>query len=135
MGRFSLDLARWTDGVEARQDLVVRKVSLDLFSRIVLRSPVRTGRFRGNWQVTIGSVPDNTIEINDVSGTATISKAASVSAGIKAGMTIYLTNNLPYGPKLETGYSQQAPAGMVAITVSEFQGVVSSAVDQAKREI
>lgn len=134
MARFSIDINTWIRGVKDRGDIVVRKVSLDLFMRIVLRSPVDTGRFRGNWQLTIGAVPDNTIELNDATGQATISKAMAASQNIRAGQSVFLTNNLPYGPRLENGWSKQAPAGMVAITVSEFQGVVSSAVAQAKGE-
>ena len=42
-----------------------------------------------------------------------------------AGDVIYLTNNLPYAVPLEEGYSKQAPAGMVALTVQDFQSVVA----------
>jgi len=38
---------------------------------------------------------------------------------------IYLTNNLPYAQRLEEGYSQQAPAGMVALTIQEFQAIAN----------
>jgi len=39
-----------------------------------------------------------------------------------------LTNSLAYGPRLEEGlHSRQAPQGMVAITVLEFQPIVNGA--------
>ncbi|WP_330210091.1 hypothetical protein [Pseudomonas sp. AM4(2022)] len=40
-------------------------------------------------------------------------------------------NNLPYGPRLEyEGWSNQAPAGMVQITVTEFQMFINKAVSE-----
>ncbi len=128
---FALDVSKWCDKARDNADLVVRKVALDLFSRIILRSPVDTGRFRGNWQVAIGNVPDGTIEIEDKTGQATISKATAEAANVRAGQVIYLVNNLPYAWTLETGHSKQAPAGMVGITLQEFQPIV----DQVTRDI
>jgi hypothetical protein len=127
MAGFSLDVSNWIAKAGKRADLVLRKVALDLFTRVIMRSPVDTGRFRGNWQVAIGSVPDGVLDLDDKSGTATISAASATAAGVKAGEIIYLVNNLPYGPSLERGHSQQAPTGMVGITVAEFQAAVGSA--------
>lgn len=135
MASFSLDISKWVEKAQGRIDLVVRKISLDLFSRVILRSPVDTGRFRGNWSVAIGSVPDGVLELNDKSGSATVSKATAAVANVKAGDVIYLVNNLPYGPRLEYGWSKQAPAGMVRVTIQEFGGAVADAVNGAKSEI
>ena len=114
---------QWATKTERKMDLAVRKIALELFSRVILKSPVDTGRFRANWQVSIGSVPDGTLELTDASGTATISKATARTAGVKAGDVIFLVNNLPYAQRLEDGYSGQAPAGMVGLTVQEFQQI------------
>jgi hypothetical protein len=35
---------------------------------------------------------------------------------------------MPYALRLEYGWSKQAPAGMVRVTVAEFQAVVNAAV-------
>ena len=90
-----------------------------------MRTPVDTGRARANWQVAIGTIPSGTLELNDKSGQATINKVQAASMGVVAGDVIYLTNNLPYAVPLEEGYSKQAPAGMVALTVQDFQSVVA----------
>jgi hypothetical protein len=82
------------------------------------------GRFRGNWQVTIGSVPAGPVDLIDANGGPTIARGAAELAGFKAGPTIYLTNNVPYAIPLEYGHSTQAPAGVVRITVAEFQQIV-----------
>jgi hypothetical protein len=116
--------AKWVDKTEKKMDLAVRKVTLEMFKRVILRSPVDTGRFLGNWQTAIGSVPSGTLDLDDKSGTATVAKSTAVTMGVKAGDTITLVNNLPYGPRLENGWSRRAPNGMVSLTVQEFQQVV-----------
>ncbi len=94
---------------------------------MILKSPVDTGRFRGNWQVAIESVPSGTLVIDDKSGTATIAKTTAVTLGLRAGQTITLVNNLEYARALEYGHSKQAPAGMVRLTLQEFGAVVQKA--------
>ena len=125
MGQFANDLAKFEAKTSEKLDLAVRKIALELFSRIIMRTPVDTGRARANWQVAIGTIPSGTLELNDKSGQATINKVQAASMGLVAGDVIYLTNNLPYAVPLEEGYSQQAPAGMVALTVQDFQSVVA----------
>lgn len=121
MGDFGSDLAKINDEISAKLDAIPRKLSLDIFSRIILRSPVDTGRFRGNWQVQIGSAPAGTLELEDASGTATIAKAQAATIGLKAGDVVFLANNLPYAQRLEDGWStQSAPGGMVALGVQQF---------------
>lgn len=123
-GTFELDIARFVAKAKGNVDLVVRKISLDIFKRVIIKSPVDTGRFRGNWQVQIGSIPAGTLELEDKSGTATVAKVTAETLGLKAGEIIYLVNNLPYARRLEYGYSKQAPSGMVRITLQEFPQIV-----------
>ena len=126
MAGFVDDVKKWEKKTADKLDLATRQIALQIFARIVLKSPVDSGRFRGNWQVAIGSAPDGTLELDDKTGTATITKGTATSLGMNAGDTIYFANNLPYAQRLEGGYSQQAPAGMVALTVQEFQSIVAA---------
>ena len=126
MGSFANQVKAWERKTERKMDLAVRKIALEMFRRIILKSPVLSGRFRGNWQLAIGSVPEGTLELDDKTGAATIAKGAATALGINAGDTIYFANNLPYARRLEEGYSQQAPNGMVALTIQEFQSIVSA---------
>ena len=57
MGQFALQLAEFAKKAGGNADLVVKKVAIDLLARVVMRSPVDTGRFRSNWAVTIGARP------------------------------------------------------------------------------
>lgn len=126
---FSLQLATFAKKAGANADLVVRKVVLDVGKSVVEKSPVDTGRFRANWQHSVGESNDATSEAVDPSGSATIATlGASIAATPAAGQTHYLTNSLPYAIPLENGHSKQAPAGMVGITVVEYQSFVDSAV-------
>ena len=132
---FEDQIRAWQAKTERKLTQVGRKVALELFSRVIFKTPVDEGRARSNWQVSIGSPANGTVEINDKNGRATMAKATAASAGFDAGDTIFLTNNLPYimkleeggypdGPKTVNGFSRQAPAGMVALTVQEFAQVV-----------
>lgn len=132
LGSFELDIARFVAKAKGNVDLVIRKVALDLFKRVIWKSPVDTGRFKGNWQVAIGAIPAGTLELKDTTekGTmsvATLSRVQADMLDLKAGEIIYLVNNLSYARRLEYGYSKQAPAGMVRTTLSEFPQVVRTA--------
>ena len=123
-GSFEIDIARFVEKAKGNVDLVVRKISLDIFRRVIMKSPVDTGRFKGNWQVAIGSIPAGTLEINDKSGTATVAKVTAATLGLHAGQVIYLVNNLAYARALEYGHSKQAPNGMVRVSIEEVQGIL-----------
>lgn len=86
------------------------------------------GRFRGNWMFSIGS-PDNTATDEvDPSGRKSTARIVDGAIEFKAGDTAYITNSLPYAIPLEFGHSQQAPGGMVRITVARFQQIVLEAI-------
>lgn len=135
---FALDIKKFSEKVRARADLVVRKVSLDILGRIIVRTPVDTGRARANWQVDLNQMPTGQVE-SIFEGTMAGSIAEAVIGAklsrINGQTTVYIANNVPYILRLEEGYSKQAPAGMVAITVAEYPFVVKTAVNEAQREV
>lgn len=110
----------------ANSDQVLRKIALDLLVAIVKRSPVDTGRFRGNWAVQVSLAPQIS-DAEDKSGASTIAKGASELGRFRVGDALYLLNHLPYSIELENGHSGQAPAGMVKITAQEFAQYVNRA--------
>lgn len=131
---FASDVSKWTAKTEAKIETAVRKIAIDVFAEVIVMSPVDTGRFRGNWQVAIGSAPTGTVEIDDKAGTATLSAAQAKALSLKAGQTIFLVNNLPYAQALEYGLSQQAPGGMIRLTVQRWQPIVDAVGRQLARE-
>jgi len=147
VGRFEDDINKFQRKTADKMDQAVRKISLEILSSVVFKSPVDTGRFRSNWQVSIGSVPSGTVgyqgteAIAERAGSkgpvyeATVAKSKGTADSAKAGDVIYIANNLPYavrleeggygeGPKTVGGFSRQAPAGMVTLTVQEFASTV-----------
>jgi hypothetical protein len=139
MSTFSLGLDAFIAKTKANADTVVRQASLSVLSSVVKRSPVDTGRFRGNWQTTVANPATGTLERDDKGvkgsppGPEVYSSALNALAGTKAGETVWIVNNLPYAQRLENGYSQQAPAGMVRVTVTEFQRYVAQAASQVDK--
>ncbi len=118
---FAIDLSRAVERVKGKTELVVRKVMLETFTKVIYKSPVDTGRFRANWTIGYGSPNRTTTEATDKTGGATVGKIAAEVAAVKLdGKSIYLTNSLPYSLRLENGYSQQAPQGVVKLTLMEI---------------
>jgi hypothetical protein len=136
VGSFEDDLRRFKINTERKLELVARKVALELFRRVILKTPVDKGRARANWQASLGSPATGTVDATDKtkSGGPTFRTVVAASAGFNVGDTIYLANNLPYIRRLEEGYSQQAPAGMVALTVQEFAQVVNQISAEVGRQ-
>ena len=91
---------------------VVRAVVLQMGNSVILRSPVDTGRFRGNWYSSLNE-PINSVDTDGEGLNTTVAK-------IDVGDIFYFINNLPYAEKLEFGSSDQAPQGMVRLTIEEF---------------
>lgn len=133
--KWSIDIGRWCEGAIVAQELVARKIVGEVFRRVILRTPVRTGRARGNWQSSTGSPASGALgeSCNAPVGTAPVLRALEVVRGWQTGAgAVYLANNLPYIERLENGWSRQAPSGMVALTIAEFGGIVEDAAAEAK---
>jgi hypothetical protein len=86
------------------------------------------GRFRGNWQFSIGSPVDGVIDQIDPAGNVTLAKLKLQVEQLSIGETAYIVNNLPYGIALEYGHSKQAPSGMIRVTLARFQQIVDEAI-------
>lgn len=121
--QFAIDLDQWfKDEVEEKIVLVAQKIGMEVLRRVVMKSPVDTGRFRGNWSVAIGSPDGSVKETSDKPGQATITAGSAVITGLSEAQAIYITNNLPYALRIENGWSErQAPAGVVAVTIAEIE--------------
>ena len=121
---WSIPLDRLAKKAGANIELVARKSTADLFAAVVRRSPVDTGRFRANWNVSYGAADYTTSDSTDqVRGTTQALKALTLPIG----GVVFLSNGLVYSRRLEYGYSQQAPAGMVRISAAEFSSYVFDA--------
>jgi len=118
---FSSDLKKFADKTERNAEKLVRGTSLALFRQVIQRTPVKTGRAKGNWQTDVNRMATSIVERDDKSGAKAIAETIVKTGKFKLGQYISMANNLPYINKLEDGSSKQMPSGMVKITVGEFQ--------------
>ena len=116
--RFRVNIPRARAQMKEAVLIKQKKVAFNLLEGIVNMTPVDTGRARGNWMVALGS-PDlsSNWEKKDKEGGGTISAGTQTIGNLHDYGAIYLTNNLPYIIALEKGRSQQAPAGMVQVSL------------------
>lgn len=130
--------------VERPSREVVASAGIQIFTSVIQRTPVDTGRARGNWNASLntldGSVSESKAEDQAIES---VNKRASE---LELGDSFSLSNGLPYIRKLEyggypqpgtdktvNGFSAQAPAGMVGVTVTEFKRAVRQAVIDERR--
>lgn len=141
---FSSDIGKFIAKANRNVDSVVRKIVVDLGTSLVMKTPVGNptlwknpdgapagyvgGAARANWQYGNGTNPEGFLDAIDKGGNATINK---IIGGVKSSPTAsihWIANNLPYIERLETGWSKQAPQGMLRLTVTEFEQTVRDAV-------
>jgi len=101
-----------------------KAVCIECLKRIVFRTPVKTGRARGNWQVEIGSAASGTLEVSGSQGdmaNSAMSAGIAKLSDIPAWSIVHLTNNIEYLYYLEYDRrSSQFPEGMIEITLTEM---------------
>ena len=125
MSRFSIPLDQLARKVGGDLETVARKATLQLFTAVAKRSPVDTGRFRANWNVS-AAAPDLSITGSTLQGR--VNSEAAKALTLPVGSVTYMSNGLPYANRLEFGYSKQAAGGMVRLAAQEFDAHVRKAV-------
>ena len=112
---FSLELDRAATEIPAELVTTVhKKLHLEALGRIVRRTPVDTGRARGNWQSTVGSpaggerevAPLEPLKEKDIPASTVVALfdgALRDVRGMEPFSVSYLTNNLNYISVLEEG--------------------------------
>lgn len=131
MGSFAQDVTKFVQKTGIRMDLVLRKVAFDGLAGVILRTPVDTGRCRGNWRVAINRVDKTTTwNLKDKASQKTLFNGNNTMKQAVWGDAIYITNNLPYAKPLEDGHSKQVGKGhMLAATIMELRINLKKAVD------
>jgi len=114
---FALNVAEWVKGTKKETARLHKAIILELFSSVILDTPVLDGRLRGNWIISSDTPENGTIEIEDPSGSVTVGKANTFLATLdpERDFNVFLANNLPYAYRIEyDGWSHtKAPEGMV----------------------
>lgn len=130
---WSIPIDRVAEKMGASLDDACKRITFELFRRVVLKSPVGNpslwaspapegyvgGRFRANWNVSSNNPDLTTSESTDQSRG---NREAAKALNLPIGGIVYLSNGLPYGRRLEyEGWSSQAPAGMVRLSLTEVK--------------
>lgn len=130
---FSADIARYAQKVGLEEEEAVVAVCSKLTTMVIEKTPVDSGRARGNWFASI----DNYSTATSDSRTQSAAMADGLSKAREAsGKVFTLTNNLPYilkleyglysgsGPRTINGFSTQAPAGMARTSIAELKNAL-----------
>ena len=128
--RFAVNVKKWSKRTGLSLEQAARGSIIEIFKRVIDRSPVDKGTFRGNWQVDQRGF---TFEKTDKSGAVTIAMMTTKVNAKPLGGVTSLINNAPYGERLEFGHSKQAPMGMIRITAKEFRAVAAKQASSVKR--
>lgn len=96
---------------------VIAKIALDVTANLKSTTPVDTGWARSNWIPSVGAAFGGTVgSPTAVSG----SGGEGRIAGYKLSQgSVFISNNVPYIGRLNSGYSKQAPAGFVQRAVEK----------------
>ena len=122
MAQWSVPLARVAEKQMAQIETVARVATFKVMSKVDLKSPVDTGRFRANWNYSEGA-PNYTFTDSTAKSRGAAEAQRALTGGI--GGIAYFSNGLPYASRLEYGWSKQAPSGMVRLSVAEFAKAIN----------
>jgi len=126
LANFNVELDKAAERIHGDFKKFHKMVCLEVLKRIVFRTPVDTGRARGNWQTEIGKsattsllVEGNEFDMADFAMSGAIQKLGDIPPF----SIVHITNNIEYIYYLEYDKrSSQFPEGMVEITLTEMAG-------------
>ena len=134
--QFNESVDAWINAVENGLNDVIEIFGGKVQEALVKASPVDTGRFRGNWQVTANRPPLYALNNYDRDGADTIAEGKRALYAIMRGggavRSIYFSNMLIYANALEYGHSKQAPAGVVGIVAARLRSFMAQAIRESR---
>jgi hypothetical protein len=110
---------RFRQAVEEKPMQAGRKLCSELSRRVIERTPVDKGEARGGWNAALNTIDQSAEGALDPTGLEVIAQAEVVITQMRTGDEFSLANSVDHIGKLEYGASQQAPAGMLSVTIAE----------------
>jgi len=125
LGGFLVDVDKWKARLGHLAGEAIQELCLVVAQNIVVGgqfspgTPVDTGYARSSWWIAVNSDTGESavLGLND-KGAAAMEQITLRILGVKSGDIVYLLTNTVYMRPLEYGHSQQAPAGMVRLTMA-----------------
>lgn len=134
--QFEASIDKWIDAAGEGLADCVEIFAGKVQTALVKGSPVDTGRFRGNWQVTANRPPLHALNQYDKDGRKTIAEGKRAIHAIMRGggavRSIHFSNMLIYANALEYGHSKQAPAGVVGIVAIRLRSFMAEAIRESR---
>jgi hypothetical protein len=122
MAEFTIDPSKWVKKTIENIDKVRRGYAFEVFSRVVMETPVSDGvdgygriikdngvrhtggRARGGWLPSVDQPAEGIPSTKDETGQETIRKIKDVIESAKGDQSLFLTNNVPHVKTLEYGW-------------------------------
>lgn len=127
------DVMKIQKALADRPDKLIRGFAFECAKKIIKRTPVDTGRARGNWNISAGEADFSTTESRDKSGVKTLMQAKREISKVVYGDNIWIANGLPYIGRLEKGWSKKQGGHMVRLTAAEVQPLADRIVREIAR--
>ncbi|ATN94109.1 tail completion or Neck1 protein [Shigella phage vB_SflS-ISF001] len=136
--RFQGEIDAWIKAAESTLEHSIEIFVRDVHDALVSLSPVDTGRFLGNWQLTFNEIPNYALNRYDRTGVVVRSEeqAKSYAMFSRGGVitSVHFSNMLIYAGSLEYGHSQLAPNGVVGLVALRLLSYMADAIKQARRQ-
>jgi hypothetical protein len=130
------------------------KITLDLLYSLIKKSPVGFppswknpapkgyvgGQFRSFWQANLSGSATIAQKTNDSrkygeDPSSRQTEAANAELGKLAPFSVsYIVNGLPYGDRLNSGWSRQAPAGFIELSIAEVKSKTEAEIKTLEAE-
>jgi hypothetical protein len=117
---WNFDIKTFNNVVERQAVKVTEKLANGVYDSLVDLSPVRQGQFRASWNMQVGS-PDLSKVFGGTPENPLPKPKRPKLRGLSIKKLIYISNSHEYASLLEDGSSDQAPNGMVRITLARFK--------------
>lgn len=153
---FNKTVETFLNRIPVRVNMAQRKIALDLLAGAVRRTPVDTGRARGNWQLSIGQPATGVLNRTATKRNTTLKEEQAKVKKVPHYSVVWLSNNVPYievlefgqfvpknpGPSkdprkgrkgktwVKGGYSVQAPKGMVRVALAQIASELQATLDK-----
>ena len=110
---FELQIERFESELPEQHRQRTQEIALDTLSGIVEGTPIDTGFAVNNWNVSLDMPDFTTAKVRP----APLTRALITMQNLKAFQDVYIANGALYISELEDGHSDQAPYGMVDVTL------------------
>lgn len=121
MGKVIRSESQYSDYIAEELQRHVLNLSNKVWDGLIDRSPVLTGNFRYNWNMTKNAPSYKYEKVGSIESPINAPKRPRLSFEGKEFPIIYIVNNAPYADRIEHGWSKRyAPHGVVSVTLASI---------------